>query len=133
MENLNVELIGSGALYPIELTPDSNGNTGWHIAKGDPKLIEENLTALINYQIGERFRQEDFGTRLWECIEEPNSQAQEFLVKEFLKRAIEEYEPRVTFKSSSITREGSSLTIHFQYIVNSTGSSRGGTVTYNNN
>lgn len=72
--------------------------------------------------IGQRFRQEDFGTRLWECIEEPNTQALAFLVKNFLKKAISTYETRITFKSLNMRLEGTKLFIEMNYVINQTGS-----------
>jgi phage baseplate assembly protein W len=130
MANIYNDLIGSGGLYPIQITQNSQGLTGWYPVKGDPKLIENNLFSLITYQIGQRFRQEEFGTRLEECLEEPNTQALAYLVDEFLKSAINEYENRIKYVSSSISRNGSKLNIEFTYRLKSNNSSRVATVTY---
>lgn len=54
--------------------------------------------------IGQRFRQENFGSKLWQCIEEPNSQALSFIIKEFLKQAIGAWEQRITFQNITVTR-----------------------------
>ena len=35
-------------------------------------------------------------SKLWQCIEEPNSQALSFIIKEFLKQAIGAWEQRIT-------------------------------------
>lgn len=129
-ENIYSLSIGSGVLFPIELKTNSLGYTGWYPVSGDTKLIENNLEALILYQIGQKFREEDFGTRLWECIEEGNSQAQMYLINNFLKEAIGTWESRITYKSTTLTRVGSKLTIEFHYVINASNSSNVGTITY---
>lgn len=123
-------VIGSGAMFPIQLNTNESGKKGWYPVVGDPALISQNLIALINYMIGERFRQEEFGTRLWECIEEPNTQAQEFMVDTFLKEAIAKYENRITLHKSSIARVGSQIKVCFSYLINTTNSSGSGTIVY---
>lgn len=131
MKSIYNDTIGSGVIYPINLTPDESGRIGWHVIKGDTALIENNLCSIVNYVIGERFREEDFGTRVWECLEEPNTQALAFLVDKFMKDAISRWEPRITYKSSEITRESSKLHIKLHYVVNATNASKSATVTYN--
>lgn len=132
MESIYKDTIGVGATYPIELTPNDKGEIGWYPVSSD-KLIENNLCSVLNYNIGQRFREEDFGTRLWECLEEPNSQALAFLIDRFLRDCISTWEPRITYKSSTITRDGSKLHIHIIYVINYTNSSKSATVTYNLN
>lgn len=130
MANIYETLIGSGALFPIKLNTNEEGLVGWYPVNGDPDLINHNLTSLVNYTIGERFRQENFGTRLWECIEEPNTQAMSYMVNNFLKSAISTYEPRITLTSSTVTRKNSIIDIEFTYIINNTNSSITGNLTY---
>lgn len=132
MESINLDIIGRGVTYPIILTENEDGKTGWYPISND-KLIEHNLGSILNYSIGQRFREEDFGTRLWECLEEPNTQALAFLVDQFLKDCISRWEPRITYKSSTITRDGSKLNILITYVINSTNSSKSATVTYDLN
>ena len=73
MANYNqLNTIGSGAYFPVKLTqamgsdgkPETvqlpDGRTvpkiGWYILQGDVALIKQNLTAILTYQIGQRFR-----------------------------------------------------------------------------
>lgn len=132
MESIFKDTIGTGVVFPIELTENEDGKTGWYPITSD-KLIEHNLCSLIAYNMGERFREEDFGTRLWECLEEPNTQALSFIIHQFLKDSISKWEPRVTYKSSEFTRDGSKLHIRFHYVVNSTNTSKSSTITYDIN
>lgn len=100
MANYNqLNSIGSGAYFPIKLEqavgsdgklesvqlPDGRvvPKIGWYILRGDVALIKQNLTAILTYQIGQRFRQEDFGSRTWECLEEPNTSALNLMIKKF--------------------------------------------------
>lgn len=101
--NANIAAIGVGAIFPIELKENDQGQTGWYPVYGDSKLIEENIKALLLYEIGQRLRQEDFGTRLIEVLEEPNTSALSFLIREYLMQALNKYESRVQVtKISSI-------------------------------
>lgn len=114
MAKYNIPEIGSGVLFPITLTDTSQGK-GWYPVEGDPALIENNLRSLIEYLIGQRIRQEDFGTRLQECLEEPNTQALNYMVREFLVEAIRKYETRLKIKKVTTTRYNQYLYIVMEY------------------
>jgi phage baseplate assembly protein W len=130
MENIYKSTIGTGLLFPIEITKNSDGKTGWYPVEGDSKLIENNLEAIFLHQIGFRFREEDFGSRIWECLEEQNTQAQSFLINRFMRDCFETWEGRITYKGTSISREGSKLKLEFTYSINGNSSSKTGTITY---
>lgn len=122
-----------GAIFPIELTQatDENGNPRYtHDSKGQPvpligwyptgdlyKLIKHNLTSVLLYHIGERFRNESFGTRIYECLEEPNTQLLEFLIKDFMKTSIPIWESRVKSLSVDVLREDSKLYIRAAFAI----------------
>lgn len=131
-DNLYEKIVGNGMVYPIVLGTNSEHKTGWYPVIGDTKLISDNLNALLQYTIGERFRQEDFGTRLWECIEEPNTQAQAFLINTFLKEAISLYEDRINYKESIISRSGNKLHIEMHYILKQSHEEKSLNITYDN-
>lgn len=114
MKYSNTLSIGNGAYFPIELS-SVNGKTTWKILNGDIRLINQNLMAIFNTQFGELIRNENFGNRLWECLEEPNSQAQSFLAELFCKSAIESWEPRIKFLESHITQDSYKLNISLKY------------------
>lgn len=113
--NYNIDAIGVGALFPIQLSQNYQGQVGWYPVEGDPSLIENNLRSLVEYLIGQRIRQEEFGTRLWECLEEPNTQALSFMIKEFLKQAIGEYETRISINKITTIRDFTSIHIIMEY------------------
>lgn len=134
MANYNqLNSIGSGAYFPIKLEQAvgsdgklesvqlSDGRVvpkiGWYILRGDVALIKQNLTAILTYQIGQRFRQEDFGSRTWECLEEPNTSALNLMIRNFVKDGIAAWEPRITaLKVLALkpTKESIRLLIYFK-------------------
>jgi phage baseplate assembly protein W len=131
--NAYKDIIGSGVLFPIELTKNDVGNTGWYPVVGDTRLIENNLEALFLHQIGAKMRDEDFGTRIWECLEEPNSQAQAFVINQFMKEAFETWEDRIAYKKTELLREGSKLYITFYYQIININSTSSSTAVYDSN
>lgn len=113
--NQNIAAIGIGALFPIQLSQNSQGQVGWYPVYGDSALIENNLKALLLYEIGQRLRQEDFGTRLIEVLEEPNTSALSFLVREYIMQALLKYESRVKVTKISSTRFNQKLNILLEF------------------
>lgn len=118
MNKSDILSIGSGAYFPIELTTNDKGEITWSMVDGDVKLINQNIIAIFNTQIGNILRNEDFGTRLWECLEEPNTQALEFLIYRFCKSAIDTWEPRVIFVDAYSQRSSDKIHINLKYKVN---------------
>lgn len=122
--------IGSGVLFPINLSQNEKGETGWYPITGSRDLILHNLNSIIQYELGFRIRQEDFGTRLWECIEEPNTQAQSFIVYQFVKRALVKWETRIDLTNVDLIHEGSKLTIQIGFNIKNTNQQDSVSATY---
>lgn len=122
--NYFTDLVGIGVTFPIQLTKNENGEQGWYPVNGDFELIRDNIRSILYYMVGQRFRQEEFGNKLWQCIEEPNTQALTFIIKEFLKQAIGTWEQRISFKSIQVTREDSKIHIDISYVINGTNTSQ---------
>ena len=131
-ENINSKIIGRGVLFPIQLTTNAEGKTGWYPVEGSKALIVNNINAILLYMLGERFRQEDFGSRLWECIEEPNTQAQAFLINTFLKEALSTWEDRIIYDHAEVTREASKVHIRLFYKLVQLGHTSSLDITYDN-
>lgn len=113
--NANIAAIGIGAIFPIELEENDQGQTGWYPVYGDSKLIEENIKALLLYEIGQRLRQEDFGTRLIEVLEEHKTSALSFLIREYIMQALNKYESRVLITKISSIRLNQKLHILLEF------------------
>lgn len=107
-----------GMVYTTEETEIKRvPKIGWYVLNGDIALIKQNLTAILTYQIGQRFRQEDFGSRTWECLEEPNTSALNLMIKNFVKDGIAAWEPRIkALKVFALkpTKESIRLLIYFK-------------------
>lgn len=127
--------VGVGAGYPIELRENSEGNQGWYTDAFDPNLVKQNIRAVLLYEINTRFRQEYFGTRIWEILDEPNTAATSFLLSRFIKDGIRVWEPRVTLNSDGvvITRKRETINIKLIYTINNTNNVYELDFTYNPN
>lgn len=132
MNTNQLNSVGAGGYFPIKLEKviGENGKPekvildgkevdkiSWRPLVGDIALIKQNLTALIVFQLGQRIRQENFGTRVYECIEEPNTQALEYLIKSFLKEGIETWEPRIASLGLETKRQGPKIHITIRFRV----------------
>lgn len=129
-DNFYTNIIGKGITFPWYLTQNENGETGLYPVNGSFELIKHNISSLLYYMIGQRLRQENFGTRLWECIEEPNTQALSFLIKDFLGSALRTWEDRITIQDIEVARVDSKIRILITYVINGTNSSQYLAITY---
>lgn len=102
--------IGSGPLFPIILE-----NGSWNPVVGDPRLITDNLRSILLYQVGFRIRQEIFGTRLVECLEEPNTNLTRLLVYRFVKESIQAWEPRIILKTIDVKSTVEKIDVNITY------------------
>lgn len=131
--NYNSNSIGTGSLFPIKLTENEDGTMGWYPVTGDISLIENNLRTLIDYSLGQRIRQEDYGTRLWECIEEPDTKALRYMISKFLTDSIYRYEPRIIINKIDTNTLGmGKVQIILEYSVIGTDNYNYMEITYNN-
>lgn len=122
-ETILEKAIGKGAYFPITITENDNGNQTWAALNGDIDLIKQNITSLFVTDIGFRCRLEQFGTRLVECLEEPDTQALEFLIELYIKEAITSWEPRVNILDINLIHHGLSsvnITITIEVILTQT-------------
>lgn len=125
--------VGTGALFPIELTTkqDSGVNqqssdgkvvVGWYPKAGDINLIKQNLISIINYQIGQFMRNEEFGTMLWDLLEEPNTPVLEAAVQQYIENGISAWEPRITALGVKTYRSGETIYVTIRFRVSETAS-----------
>lgn len=115
MDNRNKIIIGNGVLFPIILSKKEGGTQGWYPVKGDPDLIKHNLITLLEYHIGQRLRQEYYGSRLWECLEEPSVPMLLYIVNQFIQESILAWEPRINFQKVSGYLKGSKIYLNLEY------------------
>ena len=150
--------IGTGMLFPIQITTakdndgndimipkiDENGNpvlhggepilvpkTGWYPVTGDPALIQNNLKSIFIYQLGERFRQENFGSRFWEALEDPNDNVLQRMLDLFIKSSIASWELRIRALDINLERKDYKLYIHLQFAIGDSSTQSNLTLEYN--
>ena len=87
----------------------------WRPVAGDPDLVVQNLKAIFTYIIGQKLREEIFGSRVWECIEEPNDDTLQYTARDFITSSIQIWEPRIMAVNVNIERTIDSLMIKLYY------------------
>lgn len=127
MEDIN---IGVGVTFPLKVT-EFKGHSGVYPVEGDIQLIQDNLVSILQYTVGQRIRQEDFGNKLISIIEEPNNLVLDRAVYTYLRIAISKYEPRIKIKDINTIKDGSTVNIVITYSLISNGSEHSLGLSYN--
>ena len=117
--------------YDEEGNPIMIPKVGWYVKSGDMNLIKNNLTSVFIYQLGERIRQENFGSRLWEALEEPNDRLLVNMVNLFIKASVAKWEPRIKALDVSLEKQNTKLLIQISFMVDSSGSVENLEIEYN--
>ena len=91
------KFIGGGITFPLQIV---NGKV---LIKSDFSLIRSSIGIILNWQIGTRFYNESFGSRIWECLEEPNDNVIKSLLSHFIIESLTTWEKRIELRNGSIT------------------------------
>lgn len=59
------------------------------------KAIKNSLYNILTTPLGSRYRRPDYGSRLWQFIQEPSDDTTAFQLETYLVQSIERWEPRV--------------------------------------
>ena len=54
MDNYLTNIVGKGMIFPIQLTRNENGETGWYPVNGDMGLVRNNISSIMYYLIDQR-------------------------------------------------------------------------------
>ena len=105
----------NGAPWPIQLSTSPTGATGWYLKDDRNANIKQNLDTLLSVPLGFMIRNEYFGTRLEETLEQPNNQALSHLVESYVKNAIATWETRINVVqvTTSQSHEGVHITVRY--------------------
>ena len=90
------KFIGSGITFPLQI------EKGSVVVKSDFSLIRSSIGIILNWQIGTRFYNERFGSRIWECLEEPNDNVVKALLSHFIIESLTLWEKRIELKNNSL-------------------------------
>jgi len=109
--------IGTGLSFPIKL------ENGKPVLSSLETHIEASIRNIIIWNFGSGYFVKDFGSRLYELLEEPIISTIRFMSKEFIKEAITNWEPRV--KDVEVTSQISGpasvdITIEYKIRLNNT-------------
>lgn len=145
--NINEYSIGSGLDFPIKLsTPldsegnpiqiqDENGNNVNLVTckplVGSFDLIKQNVLAILRTPLGFQLRNEFFGCRLHELIEEQNNQAIEFLLRDYIKSAITLWESRILIQKIITSSYNEIITISINCVLKDSGQENNLELNYN--
>lgn len=99
------------------LIPVMVEKVGWYPIYGDSRLIRQSLIGLLSYMMGQKIRSEYYGTRIWECIEEPNTVALNVMIRKFLVDGIKAWEPRLIAMDLRCYREYDSMHVYMRYAI----------------
>ena len=55
MDNYFTDIIGKGVTFPIQLSRNEKGETGWYPVNGDMELVRNKINSILYYMIGQRF------------------------------------------------------------------------------
>lgn len=84
------KFIGSGMIFPIVLNeygrPDIISNMD---------LIRASILTILNWQIGTRYFNETFGSRIEDIIEEPDDSISKSLLRFFIEESLVRWEKRI--------------------------------------
>lgn len=83
--------IGQGIIFPIVLV-----NGAAKISTGF-ELLNSDLKNIVAFPIGTRIMMGEYGSRIWDLVEEQNSTALQQLLRTFFQDAIAEWETRIIF------------------------------------
>ena len=81
-----------------------------------PDIIKSSLIIILSWQLRTRYFNGQFGSRIYEALEDPNDDILSMLVRKFTLDSIEDWEPRVELKTVNIHRpESHKLNLELVY------------------
>jgi uncharacterized protein len=115
MSNINVnpisQSLGKGLKWPLSLV---NGKAE---LVENLDLIKQSVQIILNWYFGTRFYLGEFGTKLEQLLEEPNTQVIQTTLNYELGVALVKWEPRIKLIGttlSNISRDHIKITINYQ-------------------
>ena len=89
------DFLGQGLKYPFEFRRSSGAASVSTADSADREHIRESILQILGTDIGERFMNPEFGSRLRRCVFEQNDAALRGLVRHYVYEAVARWEPRV--------------------------------------
>lgn len=96
---MTLPLRTKGISFPILLT------SGSHTLVEGVDLIQDSIKIILSWILYTREYEDDFGSRIYETLEEPNDEVLFTLVRRFTIDALEKWEKRIEIISLSVERQ----------------------------
>jgi len=101
-----------GIAYPWKLT---NGKLE---LSSTNEMIKSSLSILLTWEIRQRYRRTNYGSRIPTILEEPNDFTTQALIRFFILDVIELWEPRVEFQKVVTARVGpTTVSATLEYLI----------------
>lgn len=97
------EYIGQAMMQPVGLI------AGRAATVTDFAVIEQSILDILNTPQGSRLLLPEYGSRLHECMFEPNDHVVKALLRQFVKEAIENWEKRCSFADIEFEQENDKI------------------------
>jgi len=82
------------------------------------EMIKSSLSILLSWEIRQRYRRTNYGSRIPTILEEPNDFTTQALIRFFIIDVVELWEPRVEFQKVITSRvDATSISATIQYII----------------
>ena len=110
--------LGQGLAFPLQVDPRG----GIALAGGD-RDVEQSIRIILGTRPGERKMRPEFGCRAQELVFAPRNAATEGLVIEYVRQALERWEPRIAVRDvtvSSVQKSDSAMRVEIHYGVKAT-------------
>jgi hypothetical protein len=107
-------ILGQGIIFPLVI--DSDGKVP---LANTSDLIKSSINAVLTWPIRDRFFIPEFGSRLQELLEEPNTSLLRSLVRQFVIESISKWEKRITLLDCTLViKDNGQLDINLTYYIN---------------
>jgi len=110
------QFIGGGITFPIEV--NSKGSVD---VRGNNVLLQSSIKNILYWPTSQRFFNEQFGSRIFDVLEEPNDNIGKALVRTFIFEALNRWEKRILVKDTKILNSDHQvINIEITYEIRST-------------
>lgn len=110
------QFIGGGITFPIEV--NSKGSVD---VMSNNVLLRSSIKNILYWPTSQRFFNEQFGSRIFDVLEEPNDNIGKALVRTFIFEALNRWEKRILVKDTKILNSDHQvINIEITYEIRST-------------
>lgn len=92
------ELSTKGLVFPLELS------SGAHVISESDDLIKSSIRIILSWPLFTNENEDDFGSRIYEVLEEPNDEVLITLIEKFIIDSLNKWERRIELKKMTFER-----------------------------